>query len=268
MFYQRLKTAVQQQQSCLCVGLDPHPDRYPEGLSGTNAVEEFCIRIVDAVAPYVCAFKPQIAYFHAQRAEQALESICAYIRRHYPEKVLILDAKRNDIGATAQQYASEAFVRYGADAVTVSPYMGLDSLQPFLDYTDKGTIVLCRTSNPGGADLQELEVNGEPLYLHLARMAQQDWNANRNIGLVVGATQPQQLAQVRAVAPDLPLLVPGVGTQGGDPEAVMRAGRGVNGTNLIVNVSRGVLYASAGKDFDVQAAEAARELAAKLTIQE
>jgi len=243
----------------LCVGLDPDPTRFPAHLrSRDDAIYAFCRAIADATAPFACAFKPQIAYFAAERAEDQLESLLAHCRRAHPEVPVILDAKRGDIGATAERYAREAFERYGADAVTLSPFMGLDSIEPFLGYAGRGAFLLCRTSNPGGAELQMLEVGGERLYERIARLAAGPWNRSGQLGLVVGATYPAELARVRALAPELPLLVPGIGAQGGDVAASVRAGRNTAGAGLAVNSSRAILYAASAEDFAQAAADAAR----------
>jgi len=253
-----LKTAWRRADSLLCVGLDPDPSRLPPQLLGApDAVLRFCAAIVDATADLVCAFKPQIAYFAAQRAEEQLEALIAHIHDHHPGVPVVLDAKRGDIGSTAEQYAREAFERYRADAVTLSPYMGFDSIEPYLGYPGKGAILLCRTSNPGGADLQALDVGGEHLYERVARLAAGDWNRSGQLGLVVGATFPDELARVRALAPELPLLVPGIGAQGGDVAATVRAGRTADGTGMMINSSRAILYAGVGDRF----AQAAREAA-------
>lgn len=256
-FHDRLRSAWAASGSSLCVGLDPDPSRLPTPLDGAaDAIARFCIDIVDATADLVCAFKPQIAYFSAQRAEDQLERVCAHIREHHPGVVLILDAKRGDIGSTAQQYAREAFSRYGADAVTVNPYLGTDSIEPFLA-AGGGVIGLCRTSNRGGDDLQMLNVDGDPLYVHVARMIAQQWSALGDCGLVVGATYPAELARVRAEVGDLPILVPGVGAQGGSASDAMASGACADGTGLMINSSRAVLYASSGADY----ADAARRVA-------
>jgi orotidine-5'-phosphate decarboxylase len=241
----------------LCVGLDPDPARMPAPFVGApDGITRFCIAIVDATADLVCAFKPQIAHFAGQRAEPQLEAVCAYIRDHYPDVVLILDAKRGDIGATAEHYAREAFDRYRADAVTVNPYLGTDAAAPFLERG--GVLALCRTSNPGSSDLQDLPVGGgEPLYQRVARLIADQWSAIGECGLVVGATFPAQLGDVRAIVGELPILVPGVGEQGGELEASVKAGATADGTGLMVSTSRAVLYASPGEDF----AEAARVVA-------
>ena len=254
-FVESLQAAWRSADSMLCVGLDPDPARLPAHLAGRpGAVLEFCREVVDATAQFACAFKPQIAYFAAARAEDQLEELVGHIRRAHPGKPVILDAKRGDIGATAEQYAREAFERYRADAVTVNPYMGFDSLEPWLAWRDRGVILLCRTSNPGGSDLQALDVGGERLFERVARLAAGPWNTSGQLGLVVGATFPDELARVRAIAGDLPLLVPGIGAQGGDIEATVRAG----GRRMIVNSSRGSRYASGGEDFAVAAAAVAR----------
>jgi orotidine-5'-phosphate decarboxylase len=241
--------------SLLCVGLDPDPRRMPSPLDGQpDAVYRFCTAIVDATADLTCAFKPQIAYFAAQGAEDDLERVCQYIRDRHPDHLLVLDAKRGDIGPTAEQYAREAFGRYGAHMVTVNPYLGTDSVLPYFAHEDHGVFVLCRTSNPGGDEFQGLLVGGEPLYRHVARKVATEWSRRGPCGLVVGATHPVELAEVRAIAPDLPLLVPGIGAQGGDIAATVRAGAAGDGLGLVVNSSRAILYASSGDDF----AEAAR----------
>ena len=251
-----LARATERHDSLLCVGLDPDPAKFPIGMKGDERrIFEFCARIVDATKDVVCAFKPQIAYFAAHRAEGQLEELMAYIRRVAPEVPIILDAKRGDIGATAEQYAREAFVRYQSDAVTLSPYMGLDSIEPYLPYDGKGLILLCRTSNPGGSDLQFQNLaQGGKLYEEVARLAAGPWNttANGRLGLVVGATFPAELARVRELAPTLPLLIPGVGAQGGDAAATVQAALTAGGP-IIVNSSRAVLYASSGEDWQAAA---------------
>ena len=265
-FIQKLSTAWTANNSLLCVGLDPDIKRFPAHLRDQpDAVFSFCKAIIDATAPFACAFKPQIAYFAALRAEDQLEAICRYLREKYPQIPLILDAKRGDIGATAEQYAREAFERYNADAVTLNPYMGFDSIAPFLEWKDRGAIILCRTSNPGGSDLQFLMVGGRerpmPLYQHIARLVAEEWNTNGQCALVVGATFPQELAEVRGIVCDLPLLVPGIGAQGGDVQATVAAGKTADGTGMMINSSRAILYAKpqAGEDF----AQAARRVASE-----
>ncbi len=267
-FLELLRTATARNDSMLCVGLDPDPERFPGAWRGdVRKMYDFCAAIVDSTADLVCAFKPQIAYFAAHGAEEQLERLLQHIRCHAPQVPVILDAKRGDIGATAEQYAKEAFERYGADAVTLSPFMGFDSVAPYLDYPGKGAFLLCRTSNPGGDDLQNqrlASVPGEPLlYEHIARLAQGPWNRNGQLGLVVGATYPAEIERVRALAPTLPLLIPGVGSQGGDAGATVRAGLRPEGP-IIVNSSRAILYASAKEDFAAAARAAALRTRAAL----
>jgi orotidine-5'-phosphate decarboxylase len=257
-FMTALAAAWQQRNSLLCVGLDPDPAKFPAHLQGRpDAIFEFCKEIVDATADLVCCFKPQIAYFAARRAEDQLEALIAHIHARHPGTPVVLDAKRGDIGSTAEQYAVEAFERFKADAVTVNPYMGRDSVDPYLAWPDKGVILLCRTSNPGGSDLQFLDVGGIKLYEHVARLVAQDWNASGNCGLVVGATFPAEIARVRELTGDMPLLVPGIGAQGGDIAATMAAGRTTDGSGLMINSSRAILYAGKGEDFAAAARQAA-----------
>jgi orotidine-5'-phosphate decarboxylase len=265
-FLDMLSAAERQNDSMLCVGLDPEPTRFPDRIKGdSNKIYDFCAAIVDATADLVNSFKPQIAYFAAHRAEGQLERLMEHMRRVAPHVPIILDAKRGDIGSTAEQYAIEAFERYGADAVTLSPFMGWDSVAPYLKYHGKGAFLLCRTSNPGGDDLQNqrlASVEGQPLlYEHVAQLAQGPWNLNGQLGLVVGATYPKEIERVRELAPSLPLLIPGVGAQGGDAVATVKAGLrvagGVTTGPIIVNSSRAILYASKGDDF----ADAARRVA-------
>ena len=267
-FLDMLRDAQRRNQSMLCVGLDPEPTRFPADLRGNaNKIYDFCARIVDATADLVNAFKPQIAYFAAHRAESQLERLMEHIRRVAPHVPVILDAKRGDIGSTAEQYALEAFERYGADAVTLSPFMGFDSVQPYLKFAGKGAFLLCRTSNPGGDDLQNqrlASISGEPrLYEHVAQLAQGPWNLNGQLGLVVGATYPAEIERVRQIAPHVPLLIPGVGAQGGDAKATVKAGWRPDG-DIIVNSSRAILYASSGDDFEAAARQAAEQTRAAL----
>ena len=263
-FLEQLQGAERQNGSLLCVGLDPEPGKFPASMKGdASKIYDFCAQIVDATADLAISFKPQIAYFAAHRAENQLEKLMAHMRRIAPHVPVILDAKRGDIGATAEQYALEAFERYGADAVTLSPFMGFDSVQPYLKHHGKGAFLLCRTSNPGGDDLQNqrlASVEGQPLlYEHIAKLAQGPWNVNGQLGLVVGATYPAEIERVRSLAPTLPLLIPGVGAQGGDAVATIKAGyrksKGATTGAVIVSSSRAILYASSGDDF----AQAARQ---------
>ena len=263
-FTEMLAAAWQKNNSLLCVGLDPDPAKFPAHLKGraqgdNSPIFEFCAAIVDATADLACAFKPQIAYFAARRAEDQLEALIAHIHEKHPGIPVILDAKRGDIGSTAEQYAVEAFERFRADAVTVNPYMGRDSVEPWLAWPDKGVILLCRTSNPGGSDLQFLDVGGEKLYERVARLAAKDWNSSGQIGLVVGATFPAEIARVREIVGDLPLLVPGIGAQGGDIEATVKAGQTADGSGLMINSSRAILYAGRDENFAAAARRVAEE---------
>lgn len=253
--------------SMLCVGLDPDLNRIPESVRNKDdAIERFCCAIVDATAATACAFKPQIAYFASAGAEQQLLNIIRYINQHYPEIPVILDAKRGDIGSTAAHYAREAFVRFRADAVTVNPYMGTDSITPYSEWPDKGLFLLCRTSNSGGDDLQQLTVQSETgtnqtLYETVADLAAGQWQTKsaNTLGLVVGATYPAELKQVRKRVGDMPLLVPGIGAQGGDVLATVSAGIDSLGYGMLINSSRAILYAGDGPDFAQKAATAAQQ---------
>lgn len=274
-FTEQLARAERVNRSLLCVGLDPDPLRFPGAMRGdASCIFDFCAAIVDATRDLVIAFKPQIAYFAAHRAEAQLERLIAYIHREATGVPVILDAKRGDIGATAEQYASEVFERYGADAVTLSPLLGFDSIEPYLRHAGKGVILLCRTSNPGGADLQELRLaSGEKVYERIARLAAGEWNAGGQIGLVVGATYPAEIARVRELAPGLPLLIPGIGAQGGDATTTVHAGwrgdaRATTGP-IVVSSSRAVLYAGSDAGFAGaarRAAEAARSELARAVM--
>jgi orotidine-5'-phosphate decarboxylase len=255
-FIEHLNASQKRSDSLLCVGLDPDVQRFPAGL-GCNDIFAFNRAVIDATHDLVCAYKPQVAYFSALGAERALEQTIDYLHTHYPHLPVILDAKRGDIGSTSAQYAKEAFERYQADAVTINPYMGFDSAQPFLSYADKGVIFLCRTSNTGAADFQDLLVDGEPLYLKVARKIASEWNQANNCLLVVGATWPVQMARLRAVVGDMPFLVPGVGEQGGDLPSILQAGQAAGGHGLILSASRAILYASSQTDFAEQARVAA-----------
>ena len=260
-FSDKLAAAWKATNSLVCVGLDPEPAKFPKAFAGDDeGVFDFCRAIVDATAEYACAFKPQIAHFAALGAEDALTRLIAHIHATHPGVPVILDAKRGDIGSTAQQYAREAFERYAADAVTANPYLGRDSVQPFLNRADKGVVLLCRTSNPGAQDFQDLDCGGAPLYQRVAETIARDWNGNGNCLLVTGATWPQELASVRAIVGEMPLLVPGVGAQGGDVAAVVANGKTSDGAGLLVSSSRAILYAGNGEDFADAARGAAQAL--------
>jgi orotidine-5'-phosphate decarboxylase len=260
-FIKAIESAWHQKDSLVCVGLDPDIPKIPVHLRKLeNPLFEFNSAIVDATADLVCAFKPQIAFYSASHAERDLELTIDYIHQNHSGIPVILDAKRGDIGSTAEKYAQEAFSRYQSDAVTVNPYMGTDTLQPFLIWKDKGAIILCRTSNPGARDLQDLESNGKKLYQIVASKSAGEWNDHGNVLLVVGATFPEELKEIRSIVGDMPFLVPGIGAQGGDVESAVKNGKTRNGTGMIISSSRGIIYASDGEDF----AEAARKAAVRL----
>ena len=277
-FAERLSRAQRTSGGLLCVGLDPDPAKLPEDLAGdknpgdtrhlggaragsdfadTALLYAFNRRIVDATAAVTAAYKPQIAFYSALGAEDQLVASIRYIRERAPDALVILDAKRNDIGNTAEAYAREAFERFDADAVTVNPYMGEDSVRPFLARPDRGAILLCRTSNPGAKDFQDLLIDGLPLYRRVAQRAAEHWNVHGNLMLVVGATYPREMADLRRAHPDLPFLVPGIGAQGGDLEATLAAGLDADGTGLLINSSRGIIYAGGGSAVAIGEAAAA-----------
>jgi orotidine-5'-phosphate decarboxylase len=263
-FIAQLERSWDSSDSLVCVGLDPEIERFPEQIADqASPIFQFNKAIIDATADLVCAYKPQFAHYAAYEAEDQLERTIDYIHRTYPGIPVILDSKRGDVGNTAERYAIEAFERYHADAVTVSPYLGGDSLEPFLKYEDRGVIILCRTSNPGAGEVQDLEVGGRKLFHVIAELASRRWNSRGNCLLVVGATYPRELAEVREIAGNMPFLVPGVGAQGGDVSQAVQNGESTAGTGLIISSSRGILYASSGENF----ASAAREATQKLRDQ-
>ena len=258
-FYQKLVASWESRKSLLCIGLDPDFRKLPANLlQSKTPLLDFNKIIIDSTAEFACAYKPQVAHYAAARAESELEDTIAYIKSSYPDLPIILDAKRGDIGPTAGMYAVEAFERYQADAVTINPYIGSDTITPFADYADRGIIVLCRTSNPHSDNIQGLISDGYKIYEHVAMLAAKNWNRNKNIALVVGAAFPKDLAGVRKIVGDMPLLVPGIGVQGGDLRAVLKHGLDQRGTGLMINVSRAIMYASTGSDFDRAAFRAAR----------
>ena len=263
-FIAQLERSWDSSDSLVCVGLDPEIERFPEQIADqASPIFQFNKAIIDATADLVCAYKPQFAHYAAYEAEDQLERTIDYIHRTYPGIPVILDSKRGDVGNTAERYAIEAFERYHADAVTVSPYLGGDSLEPFLKYEDRGVIILCRTSNPGAGEVQDLEVGGRKLFHVIAELASRRWNSRGNCLLVVGATYPRELAEVREIVGNMPFLVPGVGAQGGDVSQAVQNGQSTAGTGLIISSSRGILYASSGENF----ASAAREATQKLREQ-
>ncbi len=261
-FGERLTSRMQAADSLLCVGLDPvqsqmpgHFDRSPE------SVVWFCHELIEATHPYAAAYKPNLGFF-AALGRTGLAVLWA-VRHAIPHDIpVILDCKVNDMGATAEAYAHGWFEEFGFDAITVNPYLGEDAVAPYLSYEGKGVIMLCKTSNPGSGDLQDLALaNGDPLFLTVADRCQR-WETRypASVGLVVGATYPEQLAQVRERCPDQLVLLPGIGAQGGDLEASIRAGQGPSGTDLLLSASRAIMYASKNRDFDVAAGGAARSI--------
>lgn len=247
-FMTELAAAVERNRSFVCVGLDPAFAKLPEKFQrAKKPFFEFNKSIIDATADLVCCYKPQAAYYAGDGRDDELQSTIEYIHANYPGIPVILDVKRGDIGSTAEQYAREAFERYQADAVTVNPYMGFDAVKPFLDYADKGVIILCRTSNPHSGDLQNLVSDGKPLYIHVAELVRDRWNYNSNAALVVGATYPEELRRLRELCPEMPFLVPGVGAQGGDVQAVVTNGA-VGNALLMINSSRGIIYAPSPRE--------------------
>ncbi len=257
-----LNRAWDKSNSLVCVGLDPDLKKLPSCVRGKeHPIFEFNRGIIDATASMVCCYKPQIAYYSGQSMDSDLLMTMDYLKTNYPDIPVILDAKRADIGATTNLYALEAFDRFHADAVTVNPYMGMDAIKPFLDYADKGVVVLCRTSNAGAKEIQEVKTEkGIELYKHVAGLIAGPWNYNGNTLLVAGATFPEELGEIRRIVGDVPLLVPGIGAQGGDVEKVMKNGLDSRKRGLIINSSRGIIYASSGDDFASAAGKAAREL--------
>ncbi|HEY6483825.1 MAG TPA: orotidine-5'-phosphate decarboxylase [Steroidobacteraceae bacterium] len=258
-FIEMLTASWDRSDSLVCVGLDPEIERFPAHVAAQpSPIFQFNRAVIEATADLVCAYKPQIAHYAAYEAEDQLQRTIEHIHQQHPGIAVILDAKRGDIGNTAERYAIEAFERYGADAVTVNPYLGGDSLEPFLRRADKGILILCRTSNPGCRDLQDLDVGGRKLYHVVADLAATKWNARGNCLLVVGATYPRELAEIRALVGDMPLLVPGVGAQGGDAGQAVIEGQTRAGTGLIISASRSILYAQSGAGF-AQGARAATQ---------
>ncbi|TLY81613.1 MAG: orotidine-5'-phosphate decarboxylase [Gammaproteobacteria bacterium] len=263
-FIEQLTRAWERNDSLAAIGLDPEIERFPRRIAAeASPIFQFNKAIIDATADLVCAYKPQFAHYAAYEAEDQLERTIEYIHRSYPGVPVILDSKRGDVGNTAERYAIEAFERYGADAVTVNPYLGGDALEPFLKYQDKGIVVVCRTSNPGARELQDLETGGRKLYQVVAELVARRWNSRGNCLLVVAATYPRELAEVREIVGDMPLLVPGVGAQGADVAQAVQNGQTASGTGLIISSSRAILYASSDDDF----ASAARAAASALREQ-
>lgn len=239
----KYRARAQAVESMVCVGLDSDPARLPERFGGDVAA--FNRWIIDQTHPFACAYKPNIAFYEARGGDgwRDLAQTMDYLRAHHPAVLTICDAKRGDNSTSNRGYVAEIFDRLGFDAVTLHPYMGRASNAPFLERADKGCIILCRTSNPGDDELQNMEIGGKPLWQVVAERVRDAWNANGNCMLVMGATHPREIAQARQIVGDMPLLVPGVGAQGGDVEAAVRAGRDSTGGGLIINASRSIIYA-------------------------
>ena len=259
-FVERLKLACERQNSLLCVGLDPDSARMP-----VPDVLQFNRAIIDATADLVCAYKPNLAFYEALglKGLEALKETIEHIRKAVPDVLVIGDAKRGDLGPSSRAYAQAMFEVWGFDAITVNVYGGHDSIQPFLEFQERGVFLWCRSSNPGAGDLQDLrigdDVAGTAMYQHIAVKAL-EWNNHGNVGLVVGATYSEELHQVRTLCPQMPILVPGIGAQGGDLEAAVRYSTDEKGRLAIISASRQVIYASSGEDFP----QAARREALRL----
>lgn len=256
--FQELLKAQWDKKHFLCVGLDSEVAKLPKGQTQLS----FNRAIVEATHDLVAAYKPNAAFYEAAGLQglESLQKTIGFIHEKAPQAIVILDAKRADIGNTNQGYAQAAFDHLQADAITLNPYLGGEALQPFLDYKERGCFILCRTSNPSAKEFQDLDCDGEPLYLKVAKQVAKHWNKNENCGLVVGATYPEELKKVREAAPDIPFLVPGVGTQGGDLQQVLNNGRSAKGHGLLINVSRSVIFASSGTDFAQQARQQVEKL--------
>lgn len=255
-FAKKLLAAQQANRSLVCIGLDPDVEKMPKHLRGDVAV--FCTAIIEATKDLVCCYKPNAAFFEALGAEGAviLEKVIAAVPKNIP---VIYDAKRGDIGNTAAKYAVAAFDYLGVDAITVSPFLGRDSVAPFLTYKDKAVVILAKTSNPGADDFQDKMLDGTPLYEHVV-VAAKSWGSAEQIAFVVGATYPEQMARIRALVPDSIFLVPGIGAQGGDVTMVVKNGLRADGYGIVINSSRGIIYASDGEDFTNKAREACDQL--------
>lgn len=246
-FLQKLDSIVIQNNSLLCIGLDSELEKLPEEFkTKINPQFEFNKHIIDETHEFVCCYKPNSAFYEARGAEgiSELKMTCEYLQEQYPEILIILDAKRADIGNTNNGYVSFAYEYLGVDAITLHPYLGSEALKPFLDKTDKGNFVLCKTSNSGAGELQDLQINNEPLYKHIARVVTEDWNSNNNTALVVGATYPEELKEIRAIAPEMVFLIPGIGAQGGDLENTLKNGLRKDKKGLIISSSRGIIFAN------------------------
>jgi len=262
-FQSKISEISTENNSLLCIGLDSDINKLPFHIKGTdNPQYNFNKAIIEATYDLVCAYKPNSAFYEAQGEEgiRQLKQTVYFVKENYPKIPVILDAKRADIGNTNEGYVKFAFDHLGADAITLHPYLGKDALKPFLERRDKGLFILCRTSNSGAGEFQDLEIDGKPLYQVIAAKVAKDWNYNGNCGLVVGATYPKELDIVRHIVGNIPILIPGIGAQGGDLEKTVQAGVDKTGLNALINSSRGIIFASTGVNF----AEKAREEALKL----
>lgn len=254
----KLEARMDSSRSLLCVGLDPEMGRMPERFGRASyPLFSFCREIVDSTAEFAVAFKPNAAFFeaHGARGWDELAMVFAHLREQYPDHFSICDAKRGDIGSTNRGYVRAVFDGFGADAITLHPYLGAEALRPFLERQDKASILLCRTSNPGAGELQDLLLGGRPLWEHVAERASTDWNAHQNCMLVVGATWPEEMRRIREIAPEMSFLVPGIGAQGGDVNTIVRAGLRPDGKGLVLSSSRAILYS----ERPAEAARAARD---------
>lgn len=263
-FRDKLQGASTENNSLLCVGLDPDVTKMSPKVAKTKEpLYEFCKAIIDATADVACVYKPNSAFFeaHGDKGIAQLKKVCAYIQKEYPFVPILLDYKRGDIGNTNSFYAQFAFDYLGVDAITIQPYQGQEAIEVFLEYKDKGIIVLCRTSNPGSGEFQTLEVDGEKLYMIVAKRVMNEWNSNHNCALVMGSPYPEELAAARQeLGDDVLFLIPGAGTQGGSIENTVKAGKDKNGAGMMINSSREILYASNGDDFATTARAKALEL--------
>ena len=269
IFQQKLDKIVKENNSLLCVGLDPVLEKLPKHLLKTRySFFEFNKQIIDATYDLVCCYKPNSAFYEAlgEKGIGELKKTCDYIKKNYPEIPIILDAKRADIESTNDGYVTYSFDYLGVDAITLHPYLGKKALEPFLQRKDKACIILCRTSNPGASEFQDLVVNGKTLYKKIAEEVWKKWNTNNNCLLVVGATYPKELAEIRKIVGNMTLLVPGIGTQGGRVEQTVKAGLNSKKAGMIISSSRDIIFASSGEDFAQKSREKA--LAIRDTIQE
>jgi orotidine-5'-phosphate decarboxylase len=262
-FSEKLDRVIEKNNSLLCIGLDSEKTKLPSYLQNDPTPQfTFNKAIIDATQAYVCAYKPNSAFYEGEgeRGLEELKMTCDYLHTKYPSIPIILDAKRADIGNTNKGYLAYAYDYLQVDAITLHPYLGAEALRPFLNRGDKGAIILCRTSNPGAGEFQDLPIAGEPLYKIVAKKVAHEWNTNKNCLLVVGATYPKELAEIRALAEDMTFLVPGIGAQGGDIQKTVQAGINAQGKGIIISASRSIIFASGEKNFAEAAQKEARTL--------